>query len=79
MKKIKRLICAATAMHAFIVNNDALLIEIKQGAVNHKEGKPEWNWAHCLAGDAVKAADALIAELEKTQSGETPRPVGSHD
>lgn len=79
MKKIKRIIFAATAMHAFIVNNDALLLEIKQGANNRKKGREDWNWAFCLAHDAVEAADALVAELDKTKSGESPRPVGSHD
>ena len=80
MKKIKRIILAATAMHAFIVNNEALLLEIKQGAVNRKNGRKDLNWARCLAHDAVEASDALIAQLEKTKSGESPRPVGeAHD
>lgn len=80
MKKIKRLLLAATAMHAFIVNNEALLLEIKQGAVNRKNGKEDIDWACCLAYDAIHVADTLIAQLEKTKSGESPRPVGeAHD
>ena len=66
---------ASAAMQGLLSSHKTVMAAIKRAIINEKNGKADANWASCIACDAVEAADALIAQLEKTKRGETPLPV----